>query len=363
MTSNDATQVVNTAPQLFLIDCDGKEIPVQGEMTVGRSDECDIVVDDPKASRKHARVWPEGEGLSVQDLGSTNGTKHEGVTKERFQLLNGESVSFPNVAYRIKIVLPFATPEIDPDKTMPLDLDTLSPTPSEPVQDASEDDEKNKEQASEGCEKIDSGSSGAAETKGASEPIAQNSGTEQESAKSSPEADNGAWWENAGTKSDGTAVFKIDDAAANKTNVAALVQLGPAVSPRLVIKSGPRAGTAFDLNEGSMVIGKEASCDIQLSDPTVSDQHAKMVHDGHTWQLVNLLALNHTYVNDNKVQSTYLNSGDQIRLGGELLVFQLPEIESDKNVKRSAKTWLVAGIVGGLTIALAVYFLTQNGVV
>ena len=41
---------------------------------VGRSPECDLVVDDPTVSRRHVRLSYTGQGYLVQDLGSGNGT-------------------------------------------------------------------------------------------------------------------------------------------------------------------------------------------------------------------------------------------------------------------------------------------------
>lgn len=42
-------------------------------VTVGRSG-CDLVVDDPELSRRHARVEFNGAEISLKDLDSTNGT-------------------------------------------------------------------------------------------------------------------------------------------------------------------------------------------------------------------------------------------------------------------------------------------------
>jgi Inner membrane component of T3SS, cytoplasmic domain/Domain of unknown function (DUF4389) len=50
----------------------GKEFELSGTMTVGR--EGDIVVEDPEISRTHASLSWDGTALTVQDLGSTNGT-------------------------------------------------------------------------------------------------------------------------------------------------------------------------------------------------------------------------------------------------------------------------------------------------
>jgi DNA-binding NtrC family response regulator len=50
-------------------------LPPSGELRVGRSDRCDIVVADPQLSREHASVRVEGERYQVVDLGSSNGTR------------------------------------------------------------------------------------------------------------------------------------------------------------------------------------------------------------------------------------------------------------------------------------------------
>ncbi len=41
--------------------------------TIGRSRDCEIVLDDVGVSRRHAEVRPAGDGWTVEDLGSTNG--------------------------------------------------------------------------------------------------------------------------------------------------------------------------------------------------------------------------------------------------------------------------------------------------
>ena len=45
---------------------------------LGRSRECDIVLDDANVSRRHAEVRPSGGSWIVRDLGSTNGVKVNG---------------------------------------------------------------------------------------------------------------------------------------------------------------------------------------------------------------------------------------------------------------------------------------------
>ncbi|HRQ64702.1 MAG TPA: sigma 54-interacting transcriptional regulator [Xanthomonadaceae bacterium] len=47
---------------------------VGGEpLSIGAADDCDFVLREPTISRRHARVYAEGEALAVEDLGSRNG--------------------------------------------------------------------------------------------------------------------------------------------------------------------------------------------------------------------------------------------------------------------------------------------------
>lgn len=46
---------------------------------VGRGPECDVRIDHPDVSRRHARLSLRDDGLWVEDLGSKNGTTVDGV--------------------------------------------------------------------------------------------------------------------------------------------------------------------------------------------------------------------------------------------------------------------------------------------
>jgi hypothetical protein len=72
---------------------DGRDIRLERAATViGRSSGCDIVLDDPNVSRRHAEVRRLGEGYSLVDLGSTNGTEVNGQRVGETSLMNGDVI-------------------------------------------------------------------------------------------------------------------------------------------------------------------------------------------------------------------------------------------------------------------------------
>lgn len=53
----------------------GKSFPLTSELTIGRSDQCQVRVEgDTYVSSVHARIFPRDGSYMVEDLGSTNGT-------------------------------------------------------------------------------------------------------------------------------------------------------------------------------------------------------------------------------------------------------------------------------------------------
>ena len=49
-----------------------------GGGTIGRSRDCDVVLEDSGASRRHAEILPHADGWAIRDLDSTNGVRVNG---------------------------------------------------------------------------------------------------------------------------------------------------------------------------------------------------------------------------------------------------------------------------------------------
>lgn len=69
----------------------------QPEVAVGRAPDNDLVVNHESISGHHAKLQLEGDSYSVIDLGSTNGTKVDGVPTTSGPLSNGTQITFGKV--------------------------------------------------------------------------------------------------------------------------------------------------------------------------------------------------------------------------------------------------------------------------
>ena len=63
-----------------------------GNTIAGRSGECEIFLGDVTVSREHARFSVDANGLSMTDLGSTNGTYVNGKRHEAGRLAEGDEL-------------------------------------------------------------------------------------------------------------------------------------------------------------------------------------------------------------------------------------------------------------------------------
>ena len=84
------------APPAVLTVPGGQRVELhEGHYVVGRHLECDIVISDSNVSRRHAEFVCAGRDVIVRDLGSTNGTKVNGVVITGDQLLqHGDVIGF-----------------------------------------------------------------------------------------------------------------------------------------------------------------------------------------------------------------------------------------------------------------------------
>jgi adenylate cyclase len=80
---------------------------------VGRSAACDLPVQDPTVSRRHAELEETSAGVRVRDLGSTNGTYLDGVRVIDALATPGSRVAFGKVDFDVVSEQPAAPPPED----------------------------------------------------------------------------------------------------------------------------------------------------------------------------------------------------------------------------------------------------------
>ena len=89
-----------------VILADGKRMPVgPGGAVIGRSRECDIVLQDSNVSRRHAEIRPAGgDGWTITDLGSTNGVRVNGrAIHAATPLQTGDEIAVGTVDVRFEV--------------------------------------------------------------------------------------------------------------------------------------------------------------------------------------------------------------------------------------------------------------------
>src|SRR5688572_25287093 len=71
----------------------------QDSVLIGRTPECDVVLYDAGVSRRHCRIFSEGDGYIVEDMGSANGTKVNGAPVKTQPLSDGDKLTLGPVVF------------------------------------------------------------------------------------------------------------------------------------------------------------------------------------------------------------------------------------------------------------------------
>ncbi len=71
-------------------------------VTIGRIPESVITLEDPNVSRNHAEIRPQGGTFVLADVGSTNGTKINGVKISERVLQDGDEMTFGATTFRFE---------------------------------------------------------------------------------------------------------------------------------------------------------------------------------------------------------------------------------------------------------------------
>ena len=84
----------------LVLDDEPRPLEGRGPWSIGRSEENDIVIQDPNVSRQHAQLSRSENGFIIEDLGSTNGTLLDGAPIDRERIENGDELTFGGITAR-----------------------------------------------------------------------------------------------------------------------------------------------------------------------------------------------------------------------------------------------------------------------
>jgi hypothetical protein len=80
--------------EVVSLSVNGRKYEITKQRTViGRSRDCDVQIEDPSASRRHAEVRQEGTAYWIVDLDSTNGLEVNGLRTQRAKLDHGDKIT------------------------------------------------------------------------------------------------------------------------------------------------------------------------------------------------------------------------------------------------------------------------------
>ena len=89
---------------MFRNDGERRSFSISREMTViGRRQDCDLMIPLGEISRKHCRIIRDDDTLRIEDLGSSNGTFHNGRRIQEAVLSAGDTIQVGPVAFVIQI--------------------------------------------------------------------------------------------------------------------------------------------------------------------------------------------------------------------------------------------------------------------
>lgn len=351
--------------QIFLLRAANGEqqLQVDRELKMGRDPGSDVVLDQGGASRQHARLTPDAEGVWIEDSGSTNGTFVNDERIEQARLLkDGDQVQVGQATFILIVKAPVV--EEDPEATLLYDA---SPDPDATLM----------------VSDADKGEAASDDTAGQELGVAKSS--EKDVIKETPaepapaDSDSKAppsWVLNNQQSVDGTAFFSKDSLQDLQRNHADnKVSQQEVGEPTLVGNSDPIMGQRFQLigeDKNQWEIGRSPNSDVMLNHESVSGAHAQIINDAGRWKVIDLMSANGTYANGKKCLTGYLSSGDMVCFGSVECAFMLPEGEqkagsstepgapaktSGSNIKSAAIAFIATAAVAGIALFVVSKFL------
>lgn len=82
----------------------GERFDLIGGLSIGRSKECDVQIEDRYASGLHARVFTREGRVFVEDMNSTNGTLLNGATLQgEAEAIDGDTIQIGDTEFSLEV--------------------------------------------------------------------------------------------------------------------------------------------------------------------------------------------------------------------------------------------------------------------
>lgn len=102
--------------------------------------------------------------------------------------------------------------------------------------------------------------------------------------------------------------------------------------PSITVVSGPNTGDYYPLGARTVVIGRDESATIQITDGRISRKHLQIRSEQGNHIALDLQSANGTYVNGRKVTSDcVLADGDEIHIGDSKISFTQAEFKDKQS--------------------------------
>ena len=105
-------------------------------------------------------------------------------------------------------------------------------------------------------------------------------------------------------------------------DTAPIPKLTAGTSASLYVEEGNDTGVEFPLGDFRNILGRRDTCDIVLSDNSISRRHAQIEKNAGRYWISDLNSTNGTFVNGLPIEKHELTSGDAITMGNTVLIFK-----------------------------------------
>ncbi|MFA4987261.1 MAG: FHA domain-containing protein [Candidatus Brocadiia bacterium] len=320
---------------------EGREFPLAGRMTIGRSDDNAIVIKEPGISRHHAELVVTGGKILIKDLGSANGSKVNGELVVNRELKSGDRIRIADVEFVYIGAAEEAPPDLvqpsgDNEQTAFIDMSAVGIS---------------KPEVSKSTAYVDMSKVSAPSSPDRTEFVDMS-----KMALLSPEK--GA--QQSVNMSDvfGKAPAQPDAGATSFVDMKELMghqpekPVAPAApalsavnipqsqigkpSPYVLVYKVEGKEHRYPVKVGMCTVGRDATCDLNIPDISVSPRHARFVFDGISLQVEDIGTASGVFINLEKVLAPRIvRPGDEVLIGRFSMYCRRAALEESSNVAPS----------------------------